>query len=44
MSNGKTGTNASIVMSEPYSIYAIWQRQYLLNATSLLAAVKGSGW
>ena len=43
-SNGATGTNASIVMSEPYSIYAIWQRQYLLNATSLLGGVKGSGW
>jgi hypothetical protein len=43
-SNGVMGTNASIILSRPYSVYAVWQRQYLLNATSMFGGVNGSGW
>ncbi len=43
-SNGKNATNESLVMLRPYSLQALWRRQYLLNASSPLGSATGSGW
>jgi len=43
-SNGETGTQESIVLDRPYSVSATWNKQYLVNATSILGNVSGTGW
>ncbi len=43
-SNGEKAQRASLRMSQPYSINATWEEQYLLNASSPFGNVIGSGW
>ncbi len=43
-STGENRTSASIKLARPYSVHAIWQRQYLLNASSPFGIVNGTGW
>ena len=43
-SNGATSISSNMILSRPYSIYAIWQKQYFLNATSPFGGVNGTGW
>ncbi len=43
-SNGNKNISARLLLSAPFSINALWQLQYLINATSPFGAVMGAGW
>ena len=42
--NGNSRTSGSAEISGPYSISALWQKQYLVNATSPVGGISGAGW